>query len=56
MKEIILKNAKKAKIYKYYSAKDQGVYKKGEFIYRIKTDMPEEILKGSYEVYFVEEK
>ena len=38
MKTIIYKDLKKAKVYKVYASKDQGVYKKDELIYTLKTD------------------
>lgn len=38
METIIFKSEKKAKVYEIRSSKDQGVYKMGELIRRVKTD------------------
>lgn len=44
MKQIIFKNAKKAKKYKIISTEDQGCYKKGEVIRSVETDDINQIL------------
>lgn len=43
MKEIIFKNAKKAKCYEVRAAKSFHIYSAGELIYRVKTDNIDEL-------------
>ena len=38
MKTIIFKSEKNAKVYEIFSAKNQGVYKRGELLRIVKTD------------------
>lgn len=55
MTTIIFKNEKKAKVYEIRSAKDQGVYKAGELIRRVKTDNIEKLNEnGQYQVIATE--
>lgn len=55
MKTIIFKNENKAKHYEIKSAKDQGVYKAGELIRKVKTDNISEVMNdGTYEVIAIE--
>lgn len=51
MTTIIFKNEKKAKVYEIRSAKDQGIYKAGELIRKVKTDNIEKLNEnGQYQV------
>lgn len=48
MKTIIFKNESKAKVYEIISAIDQGCYKVGELMRRVKTDNINELTNDSY--------
>jgi len=51
MQTIIFKNEKKAKVYEILSAKEQGIYKAGELIRKVKTDNIEKLNEnGQYQV------
>ena len=51
MTTIIFKNEKKAKVYEIRSAKNQGCFKAGELIRKVKTDNIEKLNEnGQYEV------
>lgn len=55
MNTTIFKSEKEAKVYKIVSAKDQGIYKAGEFIRNVKTDRIELLNVGSkYELIVTE--
>jgi hypothetical protein len=57
MKTIIFKNEKKAKVYEIRSAKDQGCFKAGELLHRVKTDNIEKLNQdGQYQVTVTEVK
>lgn len=54
MKTIIFKNENKAKIYKIYSNKDQGCYKKDELMRIVKTDDISKLINDGYDDRAVE--
>ena len=57
MTTIIFKNEKNAKVYEIRSAKDQGIYRAGELIRKVKTDKINELNNGyQYEVTATEIK
>lgn len=57
MTTTIFKNENKAKVYEIRSAKDQGIYKAGELIRKVKTDNIEKLNEnGQYQVTATEVK
>lgn len=57
MTTIIFRNEKKAKVYEIRSTKDQGCFKAGELIRKVKTDNIEKLNEnGQYEVAATEIK
>ena len=57
MKTIIFKSEKNAKVYEIRSAKDQGCFKAGELMRRVKTDNIEKLNQdGQYQVTVTEVK
>lgn len=57
MTTIIFKNEKKAKVYEIRSTKDQGCFKTGELIRKVKTDNIEKLNEnGQYQVTATEIK
>jgi hypothetical protein len=57
MTTIIFKSEKNAKVYEIRSAKDQGCYKAGELIRRVKTDNIEKLNEnGQYQTIAIEVK